>query len=132
MARWWAAPASTRDRSPPSAAGERSFVIINVASRRIFLRSARSFSQRNCKIRGSGGTGRHTILRGWRRKAWGFKSPLPHQSNLPSEELEKNSQTAVVEHHDYTYYYHPHHCLLLPHHRRAAAERQKRRYSCRV
>lgn len=28
--------------------------------------------------RGSGGTGRHTILRGWRRKAWGFKSPLPH------------------------------------------------------
>src|ERR1700686_4842994 len=27
---------------------------------------------------GSGGTGRHTILRGWRRKAWGFKSPLPH------------------------------------------------------
>ena len=29
---------------------------------------------------GSGGTGRHTILRGWRRKAWGFKSPLPHQS----------------------------------------------------
>src|SRR5208282_314661 len=28
---------------------------------------------------GSGGTGRHTILRGWRRKAWGFKSPLPHQ-----------------------------------------------------
>jgi preprotein translocase subunit SecG len=29
---------------------------------------------------GSGGTGRHTILRGWRRKAWGFKSPLPHQN----------------------------------------------------
>ena len=29
---------------------------------------------------GSGGTGRHTILRGWRRKAWGFKSPLPHHS----------------------------------------------------
>ena len=29
---------------------------------------------------GSGGTGRHTILRGWRRKAWGFKSPLPHQA----------------------------------------------------
>ena len=28
---------------------------------------------------GSGGIGRHTILRGWRRKAWGFKSPLPHQ-----------------------------------------------------
>src|SRR5438270_306058 len=28
---------------------------------------------------GSGETGRHTILRGWRRKAWGFKSPLPHQ-----------------------------------------------------
>src|ERR1700691_3516445 len=30
---------------------------------------------------GSGGTGRHTILRGWRRKAWGFKSPLPHQAS---------------------------------------------------
>src|SRR5258705_12824700 len=29
---------------------------------------------------GSGGTGRHTILRGWRRKAWGFKSPLPHHT----------------------------------------------------
>ena len=29
---------------------------------------------------GSGGIGRHTILRGWRRKAWGFKSPLPHQT----------------------------------------------------
>src|SRR5262249_61038415 len=27
---------------------------------------------------GSGGTGRHTILMGWRRKAWGVKSPLPH------------------------------------------------------
>src|ERR1700686_1348384 len=27
---------------------------------------------------GSGGTGRRTILRGWRRKAWGFESPLPH------------------------------------------------------
>ena len=27
---------------------------------------------------GSGEIGRHTILRGWRRKAWGFKSPLPH------------------------------------------------------
>ena len=37
---------------------------------------------------GSGGTGRHTILRGWRRKAWGFKSPLPHHtlaSGNPSE-----------------------------------------------
>ncbi len=36
---------------------------------------------RGCKQAqsGSGGTGRHTILRGWRRKAWGFKSPLPHQ-----------------------------------------------------
>ena len=32
---------------------------------------------------GSGGTGRHTILRGWRRKAWGFKSPLPHQLRIP-------------------------------------------------
>jgi hypothetical protein len=31
---------------------------------------------------GSGGTGRHTILRGWRRKAWGFKSPLPHQFSI--------------------------------------------------
>jgi integrase len=29
--------------------------------------------------RGSGEIGRHTILRGWRREAWGFKSPLPHQ-----------------------------------------------------
>ncbi len=29
----------------------------------------------NC---GSGEIGRHTILRGWRREAWGFKSPLPH------------------------------------------------------
>jgi integrase len=32
---------------------------------------------------GSGGTGRHTILRGWRRKAWGFKSPLPHHVFFP-------------------------------------------------
>jgi hypothetical protein len=31
---------------------------------------------------GSGEIGRHTILRGWRRKAWGFKSPLPHQNVL--------------------------------------------------
>jgi hypothetical protein len=31
---------------------------------------------------GSGGTGRHTILRGWRREAWGFKSPLPHHKFL--------------------------------------------------
>ena len=29
---------------------------------------------------GSGGTGRRTILRGWRRKAWGFESPLPHHT----------------------------------------------------
>ena len=29
--------------------------------------------------RGSGGIGRHTILRGWRRKPCGFKSRLPHQ-----------------------------------------------------
>src|ERR1700685_1757667 len=29
---------------------------------------------------GSGEIGRHTILRGWRREAWGFKSPLPHHS----------------------------------------------------
>src|SRR5947209_6289595 len=27
---------------------------------------------------GSGGTGRRTILRGWRRKAGGFESHLPH------------------------------------------------------
>ncbi len=33
------------------------------------------FSHLSC---GSGGTGRRTILRGWRRKAWGFESPLPH------------------------------------------------------
>src|ERR1035437_2279137 len=39
---------------------------------------------------GSGGTGRHTILRGWRRKAWGFKSPLPHH-DLVSLDDEKNS-----------------------------------------
>src|SRR3984957_14105640 len=31
---------------------------------------------------GSGGTGRRTILRGGRRKAWGFESPLPHQHLL--------------------------------------------------
>ncbi len=33
---------------------------------------------RSCSLSlcGSGGTGRHTILRGWRRKAWGFKSPF--------------------------------------------------------
>jgi integrase len=30
---------------------------------------------------GSGEIGRHTILRGWRREAWGFKSPLPHQKS---------------------------------------------------
>src|SRR5690242_20554465 len=36
---------------------------------------------------GSGGTGRHTILRGWRRKAWGFKSPLPHQ--YPRNQVER-------------------------------------------
>ena len=36
------------------------------------------FGGRVLDLCGSGGTGRHTILRGWRRKAWGFKSPLPH------------------------------------------------------
>src|ERR1039458_6570528 len=36
------------------------------------------------RVCGSGEIGRHTILRGWRRKAWGFKSPLPHQSMLRS------------------------------------------------
>src|SRR5205085_8022444 len=29
--------------------------------------------------------GRHTILRGWRREAWGFKSPLPHQNYKESQ-----------------------------------------------
>jgi len=29
---------------------------------------------------GSGGTGRHAILRGWWGNPWGFKSPLPHHS----------------------------------------------------
>src|SRR6202000_1265225 len=33
---------------------------------------------------GSGEIGRHTILRGWRREAWGFKSPLPHQTESSS------------------------------------------------
>src|SRR5262245_9089217 len=28
----------------------------------------------------SGGIGRHTILRGWRREAWEFESPLRHFS----------------------------------------------------
>jgi hypothetical protein len=48
--------------------------------------SAADFWPRNAKFVqltscGSGGTGRRTILRGWRRKAWGFESPLPHQSS---------------------------------------------------
>ena len=34
------------------------------------------------QVCGSGEIGRHTILRGWRRKAWGFKSPLPHHASL--------------------------------------------------
>jgi hypothetical protein len=46
--------------------------------RLIFGRAMQSFFHlTSC---GSGGTGRRTILRGWRRKAWGFESPLPHQS----------------------------------------------------
>jgi len=54
------------------------------ASSPVFLRtlvqtSVKIFAANVSKC-GSGGTGRHTILRGWRRKAWGFKSPLPHQS----------------------------------------------------
>jgi len=35
---------------------------------------------------GSGEIGRHTILRGWRRKAWGFKSPLPHHHSPGSRQ----------------------------------------------
>src|ERR1700683_1424115 len=38
---------------------------------------------------GSGEIGRHTILRGWRRKAWGFKSPLPHQVCRPGRGSKK-------------------------------------------
>ncbi len=38
--------------------------------------------QRAGRACGSGEIGRHTILRGWRRKAWGFKSPLPHHTSL--------------------------------------------------
>ena len=46
---------------------------------RLRQRSPRQSRRLNRVIHcGSGGTGRHTILRGWRRKAWGFKSPLPH------------------------------------------------------
>jgi preprotein translocase subunit SecG len=46
---------------------------------------------------GSGGTGRHTILRGWRRKAWGFKSPLPHHRTYFLENLRgKDSETCMI------------------------------------
>src|SRR5205085_4752465 len=46
----------------------------------IFMDFSRDFPslRRQC---GSGGTGRHTILRGWRRKACGFKSRLPHHDS---------------------------------------------------
>ncbi len=46
------------------------------------------------RVCGSGGTGRHTILRGWRREACGFKSRLPHQvflRFLPIHFLETSS-----------------------------------------
>src|SRR5271166_6826141 len=44
---------------------------------------------------GSGEIGRHTILRGWRRKAWGFKSPLPHQC-IHSEEFRTFDSMLII------------------------------------
>ena len=41
---------------------------------------------------GSGGTGRHTILRGWRRKAWGFKSTLPQQNQAGAPQWTADSK----------------------------------------
>jgi hypothetical protein len=74
-------------------------------------------------------------LRGWRRKAWGFKSPLPHHHNQftrtgagVSGHAPSSGRSVKIEHADYTDYHYPHHCLLLHHHRRVTAERQKRRH----
>src|SRR5437667_9307420 len=53
------------------------------------LRCASGCKKRHC---GSGGTGRHTILRGWRRKAWGFKSPLPHQDQAGAPQWTADSK----------------------------------------
>src|SRR5262249_17084660 len=46
------------------------------------------------KPRRSGGIGRHTILRGWRREACGFESRLRHSKSLQSQEPLKASSFA--------------------------------------
>jgi hypothetical protein len=86
-----------------------------------------TFSSDTC---GSGGTGRHTILRGWRRKAWGFKSPLPHHDfalwNQRSRDLTNASRKRLQN--DLSGYRHPHHRLFLHHRRGPAAKRNERRH----
>src|SRR5690348_4002786 len=87
---------------------------------------------RFCPLCGSGGTGRHTILRGWRRKAWGFKSPLPH--HLSIQEVSDWSSTkgcacgAISPRNGRADHHRSYHCLSVPHHRGIAAERQERRH----
>jgi hypothetical protein len=80
------------------------------------------------KLSGSGGIGRHTILRGWRRKAWGFKSPLPHH---------KLGTVGILHYkgfliHDHTGYAGTCFRLFLSDRRRPLAEWQKRRHRRRI
>ena len=51
----------------------------NPVQLQLLLTVARGIENKAVFKSGSGEIGRHTILRGWRREAWGFKSPLPHQ-----------------------------------------------------
>ena len=81
---------------------------------------------------GSGGTGRHTILRGWRRKAWGFKSPLPHHKFLPSVVPIHRENSRKPKLYDLPCHHDSHTGLCLYYHCGPAAERQERRHLCRV
>ena len=96
MERWWAAPAWIRlsvredrevlERGSAPILGSDSLgaspiplpLLYLCAS--TFLLGTRDASASG-RVCGSGEIGRHTILRGWRRKAWGFKSPLPHHTS---------------------------------------------------
>ena len=85
---------------------------------------------------GSGGTGRHTILRGWRRKAWGFKSPLPHHELLlveidPIAAVSKPRRSAF-RNYDLLRDSHSYFSVLLHHRGGVAAKRQEWRHLGRI
>src|SRR3954451_12699904 len=57
-----------------------SFAIINLPLRDLWESEKFGPAHPPGRSCGSGGIGRHTILRGWRREACGFKSRLPHHT----------------------------------------------------